>query len=383
MTDRDNRRTGSPAALTGLFVIAVIAVLYLAADLLIPIAFALLFNLLLSPVVGWMSDRHIPASVGASLLVLAMIATIFFALAKLAEPANQWLEDAPKTVRELQQHVAEAQGNLANIQALADEVDQLAVQGAEKSAQAVVVSGPGVIESVLGGLPSVAAFVGIVVFLTFFLLASGERLHRRITSCGRTLAERRRIVRITRQIRTDLSRYLATVTVINAVLGAAVALTMYILEVPNPLLWGVMVYLLNFAPYVGALTSAAVFTLVGLMTFDNLGSALAVPASFLCLTIIEGQLVTPAVLGRRMSLSPIVVFLSVICWGWLWGIAGALMAVPIVTCIKVICDHIPRWNFVSMLLRNAHSQPGSIAFATPSMRDTQPEEVVRDATAGD
>jgi predicted PurR-regulated permease PerM len=361
------KRSASSPAMIGLFFLALIASLYLAAELLVPVAFAILLNLLFSPAVRWLSRRRVPVVLGAGVLVVAMIAIIVFALATLAGPANAWLDDAPRTVRELQQQMTAAKGNLANIQELADEVEQLSAEDSPQRVQTVEVKGPGVIESVVGGLPTVAAFAGVVIFLTFFLLASGDSLLRRMTSCGRTWSERRRIVMIARQIESDLSRYLATVTVINAGLGIAVAVTMYFLEVPNPLLWGVMAYLLNFAPYVGALTSAAVLTLVGLMTFDTLGEALMVPGAFLCLTILEGQLLTPSILGNRMSLSPIVIFVAVIFWGWLWGIGGALMAVPLMTCIKVVCDQVPGLRLASNFLSRDPAGPA----ANPTPRPLQ------------
>jgi predicted PurR-regulated permease PerM len=175
---------------------------------------------------------------------------------------------------------------------------------------------------------------------------------RKATRCGRSWSERRRIVSIARRVQSDMSRYLAAVALINVLLGTAVALSMHLLQMPNPLLWGVMVAVLNFAPYIGALVSAAVLTLVALTTFPSIAEALMVPGTFLALTILEGQLITPAVLGRRMALSPAIVFVSVIIWGWLWGIAGALMAVPIATSLKVVCDHLPTLGLLGSFLRD-------------------------------
>ncbi len=333
------RQTSLP--LIGLLLISIAACLYFAADLLTPIAFALLLNLLLSPLVRWLQKFGVPSALSALAIVGALFAILVLGVYLLAEPAGRWLAEAPRTVRDLQQDLFAAKSHLEGIQELADEVEELARPQEVGDAQPVVVKGPSITENLLVGLPVVAAFVGIVMFLTFFLLASGDTLLRRMTRCGRSWTERRRIVAIARQIQQDQSRYLATVTLINVALGAITAIAMYWLEVPNPFLWGTMVALFNFAPYVGALVSASVLVIVGLSTFDTLGASLAPSAVFLLFTILEGQLITPLVLGQRMSLSPLFVFLSVIVWGWLWGIAGALMAVPIVTSLKVICDHVP------------------------------------------
>lgn len=361
MSSRHAHRDAAPVAaastpLWGLYALAVIATLYFASDLLVPVAFAVMLSFLFSPVVRALQRRHVPPAISAFVIIVASVWAVGFALNSLAEPAEAWLRDAPRSLRELHYELSRSEGRLANIQDLAEEVDQLAEGDPDPGTQPVVVKGPGVLDNVVGGLPAVTAFAGVVIFLTFFLLASGDSLLRRVTRCGRTWSERRRIVAIARQIQTELAVYLSTVTIINTVLGCAVALVMHLMDVPNPLLWGATAALLNFAPYVGALATTVLLALVGLTTFDSLAQAFAVPAAFLALTVAEGQVVTPAVLGRRMSLSPIFVFLSVIAWGWLWGVAGALMAVPIVTSVKVVCDHLPGLAPVSEFLRR-HAEP--------------------------
>jgi predicted PurR-regulated permease PerM len=245
-----------------------------------------------------------------------------------------------------------AKGKLADIQALADEVDDLTKVDAAPKAQEVVLQSPSALADFVGNLPSFLASSAVVVFLTYFLLASGDCLLRRATCCGRTLTERRRIVTIARHIQNDVSRYLATVTVINILLGLATAIVLHMLGVPNHWLWGMVVAILNFAPYMGALVSLFVLMVVGITTFHMQVQAFLPALAFFVLTVVEGQLITPLVLGRRMSLSPTVVFVSVIVWGWLWGAMGALMAVPIVTGLKVVCEHYPPLHYVHAFLRN-------------------------------
>lgn len=344
-------------ALTGLLILAVTACLYFAADLLTPIAFAFLLNLLLSPVVRWLHGFGVPTTLSAFAIVATLVGLLVLGVTMLAEPAERWIQEAPRTIRELQNDLFTAKSHLEGIQELADEVEELAQTAEPDDAQPVVVKGPSIAENLLIGLPTAAAFVGIVMFLTFFLLASGETLLRRMTRCGRNWTERRRIVTIARQIQLEQSRYLATVTLINVALGAATSAAMYLLDVPNPFLWGTMVALFNFAPYVGAVVSASVIAVVGLSTFDTLGASLAPSAVFLVLTILEGQLITPMILGQKMALNPLFVFLSVIVWGWLWGIAGALMAVPIVASAKVICDHVPGLEHVGSFVRGDRRLP--------------------------
>jgi predicted PurR-regulated permease PerM len=341
-----------PVAVVGLLVLAVVYTLYFAASLLVPIAIAIFISITCSPVVRYLARWHIPKSLSAAMIVGAIMSVTTIAVLTVAGPAEKWLNEAPKAIRGLQDNMLPAKGPMADFQELADEVNELGKVDAPKKTPSVVIQGPGMLENVVGGLPSMLASVGIVIFLSFFLMASGDSILRKATRCGRSWSERRRIVSIARRVQSDMSRYLAAVTLINFLLGAAVALAMQLLQMPNPLLWGVMVAVLNFAPYIGALVSAVVLTLVALTTFPNIAEALTVPGTFLALTILEGQLITPAVLGRRMALSPAIVFVSVIIWGWLWGIAGALMAVPIATSLKVICDHSPALGLFGSFLRD-------------------------------
>lgn len=334
-----------------LLLLAVFAVLYVAAELFVPIAFSVLLFLLLSPVVRAMHRRGIPPPLTAGVLVATMVTLIVLAMMNLTEPADRWVSEAPQTVRDMRGKLFAAKDQFSGIQELAEEVNELTSGESSPETQEVVVKEPDLLTSIFGYLPRTAAFTGIVIFLTYFLLASGDTLLRRMTQCGRSWKERRMIVAIARQVQNDLSRYLGTVTLINFGLGTAVAVTMHVLEVPNPLLWGAMAALFNFAPYVGALASAGVLTIVGFATFETLSDALVVPAAFLALTVIEGQLITPSVLGLRLAVHPLIVFLSVICWGWLWGVAGALMAVPIMTMLKVIADHVPSLAPVSRFIR--------------------------------
>ena len=340
-------------------VLAVVYTLYFAAGLLIPIAIAIFISITFSPVVRYLARWRVPQSLSAALIVGTIMCVTALAVLALAGPAEKWLNDAPKAIRGLQDDILPAKGPMADFQELAAEVNELGSVNAPEQTPSVIIQGPGMLENVVGGLPTMLTSIGIVIFLSFFLMASGDSILRKLTRCGRCWSERRRIVSIARRVQSDMSRYLAAVTVINFFLGAAVALTMYLLEMPNPLLWGAMAAVLNFAPYIGAVVSAAILTLVALTTFPDFAEALTVPGTFLVLTILEGQVITPAVLGRRMALSPAIVFVSVVIWGWLWGIAGALMAVPIATSLKIICDHSPALGFFGSFLRD-DSKPVSV-----------------------
>ena len=181
---------------------------------------------------------------------------------------------------------------------------------------------------------------GVVMFiLLYFLLASGDLFLRKLIKVTPNLADKKRAVDIARQIETEVSTYLATITLINLILGLAVWGLMTLIGLPNPLLWGVLAAVANYIPYLGAIVMMAVLTMVGFLTFPDLGHALMPVGAFIGLNVLESYLLTPLILGRRLTLNPVVIFLGLTFWGWIWGITGALLAVPIMVVIKIFCDH--------------------------------------------
>lgn len=353
---------GASPALIGLFVLALGYTLHAAAELLIPITISIFLSILFFPVVRNLARYGVPRVVSSAMIVVFVVVVVGFAISTLSGPAEQWLREAPSSIRLLKQEMLHASDNIDDIQALAKEVEGLTDvdQDPDPGApQPVVVQGPGVIQELVGTLPSLLGAFAVVIFLTFFMLVSGDFLLLKITRWGRTFSERKQIVKISRRFQTDLSRYLATVTIINCALGCTTGLVLHLLGVPNPVMWGTMVGLFNFAPYVGALVSTLVLLVVGLMNFPGLGEALLVPGSFAVLTVLEGQLITPAIVGRNMSINPLMVLLSVIVWGWLWGIPGALLAVPILASFRAVCEHLPKLYHVGTLMTNEREWQGS------------------------
>jgi len=200
--------------------------------------------------------------------------------------------------------------------------------------------------TVLGAAQEFSIHTARTFVLLYFLLASGNLFLRKVVSATPRFTDKKREVDIANQVETAVSSYLFTVTFINMALGAAVALALYLMGVPNPVLWGVMVALFNFVPYLGEMTSIVILSIVGLLTFDELWRSMMVPIVFYLLSAIEGYLITPMVLGKRLSLNPVVIVLSVLFWGWMWGIPGALLAVPILIAIKTTCDRVDSLKLV-------------------------------------
>jgi predicted PurR-regulated permease PerM len=330
--------------LTGLFTLAILYTCYFAQVVLIPIALALLLNLLLAPVVrGLKKYLRLPEGFGAALVLLAFVAVVVGTIYGLSGPATRWFAQLPVAMSEVRDKVEALRWPVKEVQQAAKKVENLAQgesQAGDQQPVQVAVQGPGLTQMFMDGAVTVIAGLLVMIALLFFLLASGDTLLRQAVTIAPRLGDKRRVVEIVRETEDDISYYLLTVSMINAGLGVAVGAAMYILGMPNAPLWGVMAGVFNFVPFLGAVTGIGIVGLVALLTFDQAWSIFLPPLSYLGLTSIEAQFVTPALLARRLTLNPVAVFLALIVWTWMWGIAGALLAVPLLATFKICCDHV-------------------------------------------
>jgi predicted PurR-regulated permease PerM len=340
--------------LTGLLVLALLYTFYFAKAVMIPIALALLLNLLLAPVVrGMKRYLRLPEALGAALVLLLGVALVGTTIYGLSGPAARWLDELPYAMFQVRDKVEALRQPVQHVQEAAQRVENLAQgepkEGEEQPVQ-VAVQGPGLTGMFLGGAVSVVTGLVVMIALLYFLLASGDTLLRQAVSIAPRLSDKRRVVEIARETEDDISYYLLTISLINAGLGVAVGSAMYLLGMPNPILWGVLAGVFNFIPFLGAVVGVGVVALVALLSFDQLWSILLPPLSYLVLTSLEAQFFTPALLARRLTLNPVAVFLALIVWTWLWGIAGALLAVPLLATFKICCDHVEPLNPIGTML---------------------------------
>jgi predicted PurR-regulated permease PerM len=221
----------------------------------------------------------------------------------------------------------------------ADEVERT-IAG-EPTAAPAAAKGPSWIkEALFGGTTAFVSEAIVVMVLLYFLLASGDLFLRKLIKVLPTFKDKKRAVEIAREVERNISTYLFTVTLINVGVGVAVGLGVWLLGMPNPVLWGVLACVLTYIPYLGAIVGIGILGLAALLTFEDLGHALAVPAVYMFVSFLEGNFVTPLVLGRRLTLNPVVIFVGLLFWFFLWGIPGALLAVPILAVFKIVCDHV-------------------------------------------
>jgi predicted PurR-regulated permease PerM len=338
-------------ALTGILLLLILYTLKLASTILIPIVLALLLNFLFASVIRGLEHFHVPASLGAVVVLLALLGGLGFGIYKLAEPARDWMAKFPETVRQVEQKLRGLKRSVEEVTKATKEVDRLTTLDDGEKNQKVQVKRSTLGESLLGPTQEFLVGAGLVLALLFFLLASGDLFLRKLVSVLPSLHDKKLAVEISRRIEHDISIYLLTISCINVVFGAAVGGSMYLLGLPNPFLWGVMAGLLHFIPFLGAIVGISVVTTVALVTLESMTAIMLVPAVYLGLNLLEEYLVLPSVIGHRLLLNPVVLLLWLIFWGWLWGVTGALMAVPLLAILKIICDRVkplaPVGEFVS------------------------------------
>ena len=326
-------------AVLATFVVGVI--LIQARAILIPMTIAWLLSLLLSPLMI-VSRRHgLPNGAAATAIVVAMLFALGAIATSISVPSQQWFEELPSRIATVQRKLTEVKGPISDFRQLGERIGNLASIGEEQEAISVKVDSPSWLQSILtDDIPAVLTGLLIVIVLTYFLLLSQGKLLRQFSALSESWGQRRRLITTTKRIRSHLSAYLLTITVINTCLALIVALALYLADMPSPLFWGILAGLLNFAPYIGPLCMIALLTLGAISEFNLLSEILAIPLTYILITGIEGQLITPLVVGKRLSLSPTAVFISVIIWTWVWGAAGALLAAPILACVKILCENL-------------------------------------------
>jgi predicted PurR-regulated permease PerM len=332
--------TSRSLLLTGLFLLALFHTLRVARDFFLPLVLAVFLSFLLSPILRVLKRAHIPEAVGAALLLLTLAGGVGVGLSFLVAPATEWMEKAPESLSRVQRKLRTLRGPMQQMNRTADEVERT-IAGESAAPPLAAAKPPSWIkEALFGGTTAFVSEAFVVIVLLYFLLASGDLFLRKLIKVLPTFTDKKRAVEIAREMESNISTYLFTVTLINIGVGLAVGVGVSLLGMPNPVLWGVLACVLTYIPYLGAAVGASTLGLAALLVFDDLGHALAVPAVYLVVSFLEGNFVTPMVVGRRLTLNPVVIFVGLLFWFFLWGIPGALLAVPILAVFKIVCDHV-------------------------------------------
>lgn len=325
-------------SIIGTFILLMIGTLYFARGFFLPVVLALLVALTFNPLVRYLSRRGIPAFASAIVLVIGLFAALGSASLYLADPISRVIADTPAIADRIEQRFEHLRGPLSKIMNLTEQVEEM-TRSNEAPVEKVVIAQPGIASWAADTISGLITTLGATLVLLVFLLASGDLFLHKLVRAVPTLTDKKRSLRIVHDVEGEVSHYLRTITLINIGFGICVAGAMAALGMPNAALWGVAAAALNFIPYVGAIAGTAATLIAGLITFPTVGVALLAPAAYLIFHLIESAFVTPLILGRRLELNAVAIFISLAFWGWMWGIVGALIAVPLLVVIKVFCDH--------------------------------------------
>lgn len=322
--------------------LATVAALKFGQTVVVPVLFALFVALLLSPAVEWLVRHRLPRVVAAAVVMVALVTLVGAAVSATWSPAREWLDTAPATLAKLERKLRPVTRFIAKVESVSTRAGRMTEPDAarQQGPTPVAIERKGFVQSTQEYLLAIVS----MVFLTLFLLATdlGSLGQRGPPGSPWTGAGA-----IFLRVRGELGRYFGAVTLSNLVLGVGTVITMYWLDMPNPLLWGVVAFAFNFVPYAGSATTLLLLTVVALVSFDGIGKALSVAGTYLVLTTFEGQVLQPVLVGRRLDISPPVVLLGLWFGGWLWGVAGIALAMPMLVSVKAAAQEIARSRAVA------------------------------------
>jgi predicted PurR-regulated permease PerM len=331
----DAWRAFAQLATIGMFLLAFVTALYFGRPFLMPILAALLVGATFAPLIKMADQRGVSPWLTAVVIVMLVVAAIAVAASLFAAPVIEWIGRAPEIGAIIKEKFYVFDRPLAALRDL-----QKALMPPSRPEVAVETSQIALVTPVVAFVTPAVAQVVLFFATLLFVLAGQIELRRYAASWFRDREAKLRFIRIANDIEDNLASYVAVLTVINLGLGTLVAVGAWLFGLPNPVVFGVMIAVLNYLPYIGPAIMVIVLFGVGLVTFPTLGYALLPPAAFVALATLEGQIFTPMILGHRLTLNPLAVFLSIAFWAWLWGPMGAFLAVPLLIVGMVVINHV-------------------------------------------
>jgi predicted PurR-regulated permease PerM len=319
--------------------LAVVGALYLGKEVVLPIVLALLLKLMLQPIMVFLCDKlRAPQALAAVFLIVCLFLVVAAVALTISVPASAWIQRIPEILPELQQKLEGLRQPIAYLQQAFAAIEKIVTSAGQEPAFTVK-DGSGVAGALaLGTVTVLTRFFATMVVL-FFLLASGDRLLRGLIEVLPRFSDKRQAVAIAAEIQQNIGGYLLTITVMNSAVGLATGLAAWACGLGDPILWGATAFLLNYVPIIGPLVGIGIFLVAGIVTLD--GWAALLPAGlYLVIHIVEGETITPMLLASRFRLNPVLVIVSLFFWHAIWGIPGALLAVPLLAMFKIVCDHV-------------------------------------------
>lgn len=339
----------------GLSLYLSVSALAYAKEFLVPIVLAFLLTLIFAPIRRYFDRRGVPSAVTSFAIVLLLLIGFLAALGALALPVTDWIGRAPEIESKITGTLGSFSHTFHGLFEANEKLNKL-LHAASPSVQQVQVESEGFASTLVWFAPGVVAQFVFTLILLLFLLASGDMFYEKLVHVMPTFSDKRRAIKIAKDIERKLSRYLLTITIINAGLGAVVATAMWLIGMPSPFVFGVIAFIFNYVPYLGALAGICITLVVGLVSFDWIGWSLIAGASYLAIATIEGQIITPYFVGRSLKLNTVVVFIAVSFWAWLWSAIGMIVAVPLLVALRTFCEHIPSLAGYGDFLSERHAE---------------------------
>jgi predicted PurR-regulated permease PerM len=322
----------------GLFLLALLAAFYLASEIVLPVMLAFFLMLALRPVVRLFEKLRLPRMVGALAIIIVLFGSFVVLGAALSGPAASWAQKLPGGLPRLQERLTFLSRPIKTLQTFLHQAEGL-TQG-EQPVGTVAVKDSGLNDKVLSATRAIANGLFTTVLVLFFLLISGDTFLRRLVEVLPRFKNKRQVVDISQQIESDISAYLVTITLMNVATGVATGILAAACGLGDPLLWGTVAFLLNYVPILGPTIGVITFVFVGLLSIDTLWLAFVPAGVYLLIHIVEGETITPMLLARRFTINPVLVILAVVFWYWMWGVPGAILAMPMMAVTKIVCDRI-------------------------------------------
>lgn len=307
------------------------------AEFFLPITAALVIAIALVPMLEWFERRSIPSVLAAALSVVLFLLMVNGALAVIIIPATDWFVQVPERLPKIQTTLAPLIDFYENLQRFVDRMLQSVATGTSAQARQVAVDAPrSVVDFIAGSAPAAAIQIFFAILVVFFFLSGWTRMRTNTIKRRESFDSAMQTARVIQNVVSSTSSYLATITIINFSLGGTLAVILWMMGMPSPMMWGGIAALCNYVPYLGPILAAMLLGLGGLMTFDQIGLALLPALVQIGLHTVEANIVTPMVLGRRLTINPLLILVSLSFWGWVWGTPGALLAVPILIIVQTV-----------------------------------------------
>lgn len=341
-------------ALISLLIIAILYSLYIARPILLPITIALLLNFLLSPLMRILKKFWIPNSLSAALIILFSFSLLGVGFYKLAVPFSVLVTNAPQDISQAilkLEKLAEPVNNSINkLFKIGSQIEKTTNPTQEKNVQVVTIKQHDVFNSLFNNTTEFIAQLALIALFLYFLLASEDFFLHKAVEVIPHLKEKKEVVTIVYEIEKQISYFLVMKIVISSILIGTMTIAMLLCQMPNAILWGVFAGVLYFVPYLGALIGTIFIAIYALLTFDYFAHIILIPLIYFTLSSFMGNVVEPIILSRGLILHPVIIFISIIFMGWIWGIAGALIAIPLLSILKIICDNVAELNAFGRLL---------------------------------